>query len=264
MAIRWWGHSSGPPPTGPVFQRGARFGGSSRFPSPNAPAVTDPSQLFFVQDAAPDPKNPNSAITQVRCWLQAKSRPPTTQLAENGHLLITASVFGCQHQLLRFKISHSGRVKNTWINLGRDAGIHGNGHMMMWEKNNLEIAASLATGSRRTSRQATSETRAEEQTVATIENGHMMMLEKNHLEIAAFIASCSRTMSSTSQKVSSVERWPPSPLFRAAVYPPVPARTTYRRRENVMKEVLCIRGMGRGGADADGCAPRHRPVLTAA
>jgi hypothetical protein len=34
-------------------------------------------------------------------------------------------------------------VRNTWVNLG-DVGIHGNGHMMMLEKNSLEIAAFLA------------------------------------------------------------------------------------------------------------------------
>ena len=33
-------------------------------------------------------------------------------------------------------------VHPTWIKLG-EIGIHGNGHMMMLEKNNLEIAAVL-------------------------------------------------------------------------------------------------------------------------
>ena len=34
-------------------------------------------------------------------------------------------------------------VSNTWIDLGT-VGIHGNGHMMMLEKNELEIAAFMA------------------------------------------------------------------------------------------------------------------------
>ena len=34
-------------------------------------------------------------------------------------------------------------VANDWVKLA-DRGIHGNGHMMMWEKNNLEIAGVIA------------------------------------------------------------------------------------------------------------------------
>jgi hypothetical protein len=34
-------------------------------------------------------------------------------------------------------------VRATWIKLA-DAGIHGNGHMMMLEKNNMEIAAVMS------------------------------------------------------------------------------------------------------------------------
>ncbi len=34
-------------------------------------------------------------------------------------------------------------VATDWIKLA-DRGIHGNGHMMMWEKNNLEIAGVIA------------------------------------------------------------------------------------------------------------------------
>jgi hypothetical protein len=34
-------------------------------------------------------------------------------------------------------------VANTWVDLGT-VGIHGNGHMMMLEKNELEIAAFMA------------------------------------------------------------------------------------------------------------------------
>jgi hypothetical protein len=34
-------------------------------------------------------------------------------------------------------------VHPTWLDLGK-AGIHGNGHMMMLEKNNLQIADAMA------------------------------------------------------------------------------------------------------------------------
>jgi hypothetical protein len=42
-----------------------------------------------------------------------------------------------EHCVVRF-LEQAG-VHPTWINLGA-AGIHGNGHMMMLEKNNLQIA----------------------------------------------------------------------------------------------------------------------------
>jgi pimeloyl-ACP methyl ester carboxylesterase len=41
------------------------------------------------------------------------------------------------------KYLQQASVRPTWIKLS-DVGIHGNGHMMMLEKNNLEIAAVMA------------------------------------------------------------------------------------------------------------------------
>jgi hypothetical protein len=35
-------------------------------------------------------------------------------------------------------------AKPTWLDLGK-AGIHGNGHMMMLEKNNLDVARAIET-----------------------------------------------------------------------------------------------------------------------
>jgi len=43
----------------------------------------------------------------------------------------------------RIKYLEQAGLHPTWVNLG-EIGIHGNGHMMMLEKNNLEIAAVLA------------------------------------------------------------------------------------------------------------------------
>jgi len=60
-------------------------------------------------------------------------------LQKTVHLLITAEASSAANtNYCVSKYLTQAGVKNTWINLGRDAGIHGNGHMMMWEKNNLE------------------------------------------------------------------------------------------------------------------------------
>jgi pimeloyl-ACP methyl ester carboxylesterase len=134
----------GPATFGTSFPTRSAIWGIVSIPITYAPAVTDPSQLVFVQDAAPDPNNPNSAITQVRCWLQANPARQLPNLQKAVHLLITAEASSAANtNYCVSKYLTQAGVKNTWINLGRDAGIHGNGHMMMWEKNNLEIAAFL-------------------------------------------------------------------------------------------------------------------------
>ena len=60
------------------------------------------------------------------------------QLLVVGEASNAASVNRCVSRYL----TQAG-VKNTWVDLG-SVGIHGNGHMMMLEKNELEIAAFLA------------------------------------------------------------------------------------------------------------------------
>jgi pimeloyl-ACP methyl ester carboxylesterase len=109
--------------------------GITAIPMTYSPAVTDPSQLTFVKQAVAD--NPDV----VRCWRQAE---PARQLPNLQHapILIVTSDAGyhsaydhCTSEYL----TQAG-VKNTQVYLG-DVGIHGNGHMMMIEKNNLDIAA---------------------------------------------------------------------------------------------------------------------------
>ncbi len=121
----------------------------SSFPTPSAlwgivsvpitysPAVTDPSQLSFYQEATPDGPT-------VRCWLQTAPARQLPNLQRMAHLLIVAeasSAANTNHCVSKY-LTQAG-VQNTWVNLGT-VGIHGNGHMMMWEKNNLAIAAFIA------------------------------------------------------------------------------------------------------------------------
>jgi pimeloyl-ACP methyl ester carboxylesterase len=132
----------GTPYTYPVIGPPAYFGnpipsatwGLTSVPLTYSPEVTDPAQLSFVQEAAPDPGK------LIRCWLQAEPAKELPNLQKMPHLLIVAeasSAANTNHCVSKY-LTQAG-VENTWVNLA-DVGIHGNGHMMMWEKNNLEIA----------------------------------------------------------------------------------------------------------------------------
>lgn len=112
--------------------------GMTSIPLTYEPLVTDASELSFVQEE--NPTGPD-----VRCWLQA---PPARQLPNlKGipQLLVVgeASAASSTNQCVSHYLTQAG-VKNTWVDLGK-VGIHGNGHMMMFEKNHLEIAAFLAS-----------------------------------------------------------------------------------------------------------------------
>jgi hypothetical protein len=80
----------------------------------------------------------------VRCWLQQE---PARQLINLKHIPVLivmseasyhASYDHCTAQYL----TQAG-VKNTYVRLA-DVGIHGNGHMMMLEKNSDAIAGVMA------------------------------------------------------------------------------------------------------------------------
>ena len=97
--------------------------------------VTEPSQLAFVEQEKAD------APDLMKCWRQKEPARPLTNLRNIPVVIISseasyhASYDHCTAQYL----AQAG-VKNSFIRLA-DRGIHGNGHMMMLEKNNLQIAA---------------------------------------------------------------------------------------------------------------------------
>jgi pimeloyl-ACP methyl ester carboxylesterase len=100
--------------------------------------VANASQLAFVEQEKPD------APDLVKCWRQKEPAHQLTNLHEIPVVIISsqasyhASYDHCTAQYL----TQAG-VKNDFIHLA-DRGISGNGHMMMLEKNNLEIAAVIA------------------------------------------------------------------------------------------------------------------------
>jgi pimeloyl-ACP methyl ester carboxylesterase len=112
----------------------ARAWGITRVPITYAPAVTDPSQLNAVQQARPDRPN------LVRCYLQAEPARRLPRL-RGIPIVILASAAGYHRDYdhCTSKYLTQAGVPNVYIPLDT-RGIHGNGHMMMLEKNNLRIA----------------------------------------------------------------------------------------------------------------------------
>jgi len=97
--------------------------------------VTEPSQLAFAEQEKAD------APDLMKCWRQKEPVRSLTNLRNIPVVIISseasyhASYDHCTAQYL----AQAG-VKNSFIRLA-DRGIRGNGHMMMLEKNNLQIAA---------------------------------------------------------------------------------------------------------------------------
>jgi pimeloyl-ACP methyl ester carboxylesterase len=99
-----------------------------------APAVTTDSPLQFVRENAPQ------APDLARCWKQAE---PAKQIVAVGdrpilYLASEASFYAPFNHCTIQYLSQAG-VNVDYIQLS-DIGIHGNGHMMMMEKNSDEVA----------------------------------------------------------------------------------------------------------------------------
>ncbi|MGH9256720.1 MAG: alpha/beta hydrolase [Vicinamibacterales bacterium] len=101
------------------------------------PAVNDPDNLRATQQATP------MGPDLVRCWLPASPAPQLPNLKSTRILIVVSEASyhapydHCTSQFLK-----EAGVANDFVRLA-DLNIHGNGHMMMLEKNNLEIAAFL-------------------------------------------------------------------------------------------------------------------------
>ncbi len=122
------------------FSNGAlgRPYGITRFPLTFSPAVTDPSQLTAVQQPVADGPN------LVRCFLQAEPAHTLPRLSGVPIVILTSEAsFRATYDHCTSKFLTQAGVPNTRLRL-ESVGIHGNGHMMMLEKNNLEIAGVIS------------------------------------------------------------------------------------------------------------------------
>lgn len=129
---------SGPPFRDALFdEEKNRAWGVTDIPITYAPPVKNPSELAIVQEPKADGPD------LVRCWEQAK--PPRRLVNLHGIPVLVVTTEASYHAAYdhctaRF-LAQAG-VPNTHFRL-EEHGIHGNGHMVMLEKNNMAIAALL-------------------------------------------------------------------------------------------------------------------------
>jgi pimeloyl-ACP methyl ester carboxylesterase len=111
-----------------------KISGLGEIPLTFDPPLKDGEQLSFVRED--QPQKPDL----VRCWSQAAPARKLVNLAHIPVLIISseASYHASYDHCTAAYLTQAG-VTNTFIHLA-DIGIHGNGHMMMLEKNSDDIA----------------------------------------------------------------------------------------------------------------------------
>ena len=138
---------NGPPFYDPIFLGGAdwykdsekpaRAWGITRIPLSFDPPASEPSQLGMVREAAPDTPN------HVRCWLQGSPARQLPRLKDIPIAIVTGEAsFRATLDHCTSKFLTQAGVKNTHIRLENE-NVHGNGHMMMLEKNSGQVALVL-------------------------------------------------------------------------------------------------------------------------
>ena len=128
-------------PNGPPFFQGdedatrARPWDPTGVPLAYSSPATDASELALVRQETPD------APDLLRCWAQEEPARTLPNLQRVPVVVLTGEAsYHVQYDHCTVKFLEQAGVQTTFINLA-DIGIRGNGHMMMLEKNNLEIAA---------------------------------------------------------------------------------------------------------------------------
>ena len=112
--------------------------GITAVPLNYSPAAKDASDLAIVKQQESD--GPEFA----KCWMQKEPARRLPNLQKLPILLLTSeSSFRAVDDHCTAKYLNQAGVHLTWTKLA-EVGIHGNGHMMMLEKNNLEIAGVMA------------------------------------------------------------------------------------------------------------------------
>ena len=127
-------------PSGPPFQDAvftsdkARSWGLTDIPIAYDPRITDPGQLQIEQQPAPDKPE------LTRCWGQKTPARSLVNLRSVPVMLVTSEASyhaAYDHCTARYLVQAGVTV--DFVRL-ETRGIHGNGHMMMLEKNNLQIS----------------------------------------------------------------------------------------------------------------------------
>jgi len=113
--------------------------GVTAVPLSYAPPANNTSDLAILRQEKPD------APDLTKCWLQKSQARQLPNLQKIPILIMTAEAsYHAPYDHCTVKYLEQAGVHSTWIKLA-DIGIHGNGHMMMLEKNDLDIAAVIST-----------------------------------------------------------------------------------------------------------------------
>ena len=115
-----------------------RAWGITSVPLAYSPPAANASDLAIVQQEKPDGRD------LARCWLQQAPARQLPNLQKLPILILTAEAsYHAPYDHCTVKYLEQAGVHPAWIQLG-EVGLHGNGHMLMLEKNNLEIAAVMS------------------------------------------------------------------------------------------------------------------------
>jgi pimeloyl-ACP methyl ester carboxylesterase len=111
-----------------------RVWGPTAAPLTYSPPAANASDLAIVREEKAD------GAGVVRCWLQKAPARQLPNLQKMPILIVTAEAsYHATYDHCTVKYLEQAGVHPTFIKLG-EAGIHGNGHMLMLEKNNMEVA----------------------------------------------------------------------------------------------------------------------------
>jgi len=112
----------------------ANIWGITAVPLTYSPAVAKASDLAIERQANAD------APDLAKCWLQKSPARSLPNLAKVAHLVVTGEAsYHANYDHCTVKYLQQAGVRPTFIKLA-ERGVRGNGHMMMLEKNNLEVA----------------------------------------------------------------------------------------------------------------------------
>ncbi len=112
--------------------------GITAVPLSYSPAVASASDLHMVREERPDGPD------LVRCWMQRAPASALPNLTRFPILIVTSEAsYHASYDHCTVKYLQQAGVQPTWIKLA-GVGIHGNGHMMMLERNNMEIAGVMS------------------------------------------------------------------------------------------------------------------------
>ena len=116
----------------------ARPWGVTAVPLTYSPPAANPQDLAIVREDKAE------APGLSRCWMQQPPVRMLPNLQKLPILILTAEAsYHAPYDHCTVKYMQQAGVSPVWIKLA-DIGIHGNGHMMMIEKNNAEIAGVIS------------------------------------------------------------------------------------------------------------------------